>query len=65
LTRCNSALSFVLASSSSTSSIRSASERAVKNLFRRLYSGLAARVSSDSPGDATWYTDLRMSMSSV
>jgi len=39
--------------SSSISAIKSASERAVKNLFRRLYSGLDDKDSGVSPGDGT------------
>jgi aminoglycoside/choline kinase family phosphotransferase len=52
-TRARSAFNFDFASSSSTESMRSARDLAVKNLFLRLYSGLAARASSVSPGEGT------------
>jgi hypothetical protein len=52
--RPSSDVSFVFASSSSTELINSANDLAVKNLFVRLYSGLAAKVSSVSLGEGTW-----------
>lgn len=56
-TRSRSPVNFARASSSSTEPISSASDLAVKNLFLRLYKGLAASVSSVSPCEGTWYTD--------
>jgi hypothetical protein len=54
LTLFSSSCSLARSASSSMESISSASERAVKNLFVRLYSGRAARVASVSLGEGTW-----------
>ena len=61
--RTTSASHFILSASFLTEATNSATDRALKNLFVRLYSGFVARVSGVSVGDATWKTDRRMSMS--